>query len=97
MRKKMFSLYLEETKAMVRTNHAELYEPMQILLDHDTITRQHADTLGKLDEKIQKYPSLPMPYFWRALLHAGKLNNQLAKQDFEHALMFAKTPVSALP
>jgi len=79
----------------VRTNHAELYEPAQILYDHDTIASQHGDTLDKLNEKVKKYPSLPMPYFWRALMHAAKLNTELAKQDLQHALRFAKTPVRA--
>eukprot|EP00976_Prorocentrum_cordatum_P033887 689585-Prorocentrum_minimum.AAC.1 len=27
----------------------------------------HQDTLEKLQEKILKYPTLPMPYFWRGL------------------------------
>ena len=77
----------------VRTNHAELYEPTQILYDHDTIANQHSDTLDKLNEKVKKYPSLPMPYFWRALMHVKSLNTRLAKQDLQHALRFAKTPV----
>jgi len=92
MRKKMFSMYLEQTKAMVRTNHAELYEPAQLLMDHDTIMNMHADTLEKLQEKILKYPTLPMPYFWRGLQRMRVLQNQKAKLDLEHALQFAKTP-----
>jgi hypothetical protein len=41
MRKKMFGMYLEQTKAMVRTNHAQLYEPVQILHDHQTVKDMH--------------------------------------------------------
>ena len=36
MRKKMFALYLDQTKAMVRTNHVELYEPVQLLVGTTT-------------------------------------------------------------
>lgn len=37
MRKEMFKAFLEESKAMVRTNHPNLYEPAQIFYDHETI------------------------------------------------------------
>ena len=37
MRKAMFAAHLEETKACVRTNHAGLFEPAQLLRDHETI------------------------------------------------------------
>lgn len=46
-----------------------------------------------LQEKILKYPTLPMPYFWRGLQRMRVLQNQKAKLDLEHALQFAKTPV----
>ncbi|KAK3278060.1 hypothetical protein CYMTET_13971 [Cymbomonas tetramitiformis] len=90
MRKKMFAKYLELTKAMVRTNHAKLYEPVQLLHDHDTIMNADADTLEKLEEKINKYPTLPMPYFWRALFYMKQMQQQKALSDFTHALQFAK-------
>ena len=37
MRKEMFRVALDESKAMVRTNHPDLFEPYQLLLDHDAI------------------------------------------------------------
>jgi hypothetical protein len=41
MRNKMFGIYLEQT--MVRTNHARLYEPVQILNDHQTVKDMHQE------------------------------------------------------
>lgn len=79
MRKKMFALYLEETKSMVRTNHPELYEPVQILHDHDVISEMSPDTLKKLESKIAAYPTLAMPYFWRALYRSRQ-------QQYDHAI-----------
>lgn len=37
MRKHMFAAHLEETKACVRTLHSGLYEPAQLLRDHETV------------------------------------------------------------
>ena len=67
MRKKMFASYLELTKAMVRTNHASLYEPDQLLRDHDVIAAMDDETLRRLEEKMELYPGLPKPHLWRAL------------------------------
>jgi len=35
MRKEMFRIALEDSKAMVRTNHPDLFEPYQLLLDNE--------------------------------------------------------------
>ena len=66
----MFALYLEETKAMVRTNHPELYEAEQILLDHEVIKDMDEDTFNELKKKSDMFPTLPMPHFWKGLYHA---------------------------
>eukprot|EP00899_Mesostigma_viride_P008942 jgi/Mesvir1/18049/Mv09366-RA.1 len=83
MRKKMFALYLEESKAMVRTNHEGLYEPAQLMLDHETIANMAPASLEKLEAKLDKFPNLHMPRFWRGLVHlrAGRLQN--AATDLE--------------
>ena len=86
MRKKMFAAYLEQTKAMVRTNHVELYEPVQLLHDHETIENMHDDTLKELEKKMQKFPLQPMPYFWRALRRTKKMEYEEAIDDLKIAL-----------
>ena len=86
MRKKMFAAYLEQTKAMVRTNHVELYEPVQLLHDHETIENMHEDTLKALEKKMQQFPLQPMPYFWRALRRTKKMEYEEAIDDLKIAL-----------
>ena len=91
MRKKMFAAYLEQTKAMVRTNHVELYEPVQLLHDHETIENMHDDTLAALEKKMQQFPMQPMPYFWRALRRTKKMEYEEAIDDLKIALNLTKT------
>ena len=86
MRKKMFAAYLEQTKAMVRTNHVELYEPVQLLHDHETIENMHDDTMKELEKKMQQFPLQPMPYFWRALRRTKKMEYEEAIDDLKIAL-----------
>jgi len=93
MRKKMMSMYLEETKAIVRTNHADLYEPMQLHRDHATIAAMRPETVAELDKKMAQYPSLPKPYFWRGLRMQGEGRLQEAVRDFTEALRYVgQTP-----
>ena len=82
MRKKMFALALEETKAIVRTNHPTLYEPVQLLGDHRQIAQMRPETLERLEEKILKFPELPQPYFWRGLARMEAHRHQEAVDDF---------------
>ncbi len=67
MRKQMFECCLEEVKAMVRSNHPELYEPIQLLRDHSTIGAMRRDTFNALGAKMDRFRELPKPYFWRGL------------------------------
>ena len=86
MRKKMFALYLEQTKAMVRTNSVELYEPVQLLADHELIEEMHPDTMKALEEKMHKFPLQPMPYFWRSLARTRAMQYEEAIEDLQMAL-----------
>ena len=85
MRKAMFASHLEETKAMVRTNHAELYEPAQLLRDHEVIAAMSAETLLRVNDKIAAFPTAGMPRFWRALHRLRELKVELALSDLRSA------------
>lgn len=86
MRKKMFAMYLDQTKAMVRTNHVELYEPVQLLADHEVIEEMHPDTKKALEDKMHKFPLQPMPYFWRSLARTRAMQYEEAIEDLQTAL-----------
>jgi hypothetical protein len=54
-------------KCDLQRYHVELYEPVQLLADHELIEEMHPDTKKALEEKMHKFPLQPMPYFWRSL------------------------------
>ena len=76
---------------MVRTNHADLYEAVQLLRDHATIAAMKAVTLTRLEEKMQVFPEAPKPYFWRGLHRAARGQHASATLDFQRALKAAET------
>uniref|UniRef100_A0A061R7S5 Glycosyl transferase family 2 n=1 Tax=Tetraselmis sp. GSL018 TaxID=582737 RepID=A0A061R7S5_9CHLO len=86
MRKQMFSCCLEEVKAMVRTNHPELYEPLQLMRDHSTIGAMRRETFASIEGKINKFHGLPKPLFWRGLRYAAVGQHDAALRDFKLAL-----------
>lgn len=47
MRKAMFASHLEETKAMVRTNHGAVFEPLHLLRDHEIIAAMARAAQGR--------------------------------------------------
>ena len=77
--------YWPEVKAMLRTLHPDLYEWRQLICDHEVISRMHSDTLKVICEKIERFPQLPMPYFWRGLRNErdGKLDEAIS--DYQTA------------
>ena len=85
MRKKMFAAYLEQTKAMVRTNHVELYEPVQLLHDHETIENMHEDTLKALEKKCSSFHYSQCRTF-EALRRTKKMEYEEAIDDLKIAL-----------
>jgi len=90
MRKQMFECCLEEVKAMVRTNHPELYEPVQLLRDHSTIAAMRRDTFSALAGKMDRFQGLPKPFFWRGLRYAAIGQKEGAVKDFRRALELAQ-------
>lgn len=89
MRNIMFACCLEQVKAMVRTNHPDLYEAAQLVHDYETIARMSPDTLLRLEAKMAAFPRAPKPYFWRGLHQAALGQHEAAVEDFEQALTAA--------
>ena len=86
MRKEMFRVALEESKAMVRTNHPDLYEPHQLALDHHTIGHMTAQSLERLDKKLAAFPSLVRPHFWKGLYLKAQQKYKEALEEFLKAV-----------
>jgi len=89
MRKEMFRVALDESKAMVRTNHPDLFEPYQLLLDHDTIGAMRPESLDRLEKKTLKFPGLARPHFWKGLYYKHQ-------QNYEGAIMELQTACKLL-
>ena len=84
MRKEMFRIALEDSKAMVRTNHPDLFEPYQLLLDHERIGKMRPESLERLEKKMAKFPQLAKPHFWKGL-HFKQ------QQNYEGAILELQT------
>ena len=86
MRKEMFRIALEESKAMVRTNHPDLFEPYQLIGDHDIIGKMRPESLERLEKKIAKFPMLSKPHFWKGLYFKAQQNYEGAILELQLAI-----------
>jgi glycosyltransferase involved in cell wall biosynthesis/SAM-dependent methyltransferase len=78
----------DEVRAAIRTAHPDLYGFQQLLNDHKLISSMHPDTFEVINKKIDRFPHLPLLYFWRALKYERDGSFDEAVRDYNKAIQY---------
>ena len=73
----------EEVAACLHTCHQDLYDPMRLIKDHETLGRMHSDTRAAIDKHIAKFPQYSQLYLWRGLDNEAHGHWRQAIRDFQ--------------
>lgn len=79
----------EEVRACLHTMHPAAYPAGILASDHQTIAGMHPDTLARVEAVATRHPQLPMPYFWRGLVHEASGRTAEALADYTRAAILA--------
>ncbi|NCC84158.1 MAG: glycosyltransferase [Clostridia bacterium] len=79
----------DEVQACLRTMHPALYPVEVLIADHQTIANMHPHTLARVEAVAARHPHLPMPYFWRGLVHEAGGRTAEALADYTRATILA--------
>lgn len=80
----------DEIRAMIKTLHPELYPKSSILYSHNIIAKIKPDTFEVINKRIEKFPLLPMPYFWKALYLEEKGHIRESLENYNKSAVLSK-------